>query len=175
MAGERLLMRDLKNQRFGNLVVIKSLSQRSRFGNVRWLCKCDCGKEHISLSHNLINGNTKSCGCSSSKFRRGNKHKLWKGGRCNERAYILLYMPEHPNARKNGYIFEHIFIMSQSLGRPLYPNEIVHHKNGIKNDNRLENLDLRLISQHLQGQSVEGDLIPYSIAILKRYKPEVLK
>ncbi len=48
--------------RFGKLV-IESKSEYDNYGNPRWHCKCDCGNNKIILGINLINGNTKSCGC----------------------------------------------------------------------------------------------------------------
>jgi len=57
-------------------------------------------------------------------------------------GYFAIYKPEHPNAHKQGYILEHRYIMSESLGRPLKKNEVVHHLNHDITDNRIENLEL---------------------------------
>lgn len=54
---------DLVGRRFGRLLVIEALSERSKNGCVLWRCKCDCGNEHIVMTQNLTNGNTQSCGC----------------------------------------------------------------------------------------------------------------
>ena len=66
------------------------------------------------------------------------KYKGWK----NMRGYIYLYLPEHKNANSDGYYAQHRYIMEQHIGRTLNKREIVHHLNGIKNDNRIENLEL---------------------------------
>ena len=57
-------------------------------------------------------------------------------------GYVLIFNPEHPNANSGNRIFEHRLVMEKKLGRYLESNEIVHHLNGIKNDNRPENLYL---------------------------------
>ena len=75
-------------------------------------------------------------------FKRGSDSPLWRGGirRCS--GYIWLYKPEHPNCTKNRYIQEHRFVMEEKIGRYLTSNEQIHHINGIKDDNRIENLEL---------------------------------
>jgi hypothetical protein len=83
--------------------------------------------------------------CSLRCIHLGKKREQashWKGGRIKEkRGYILIHMPEHPFA-VNKYIPEHRLIMEKHLGRYLKHNEIVHHKNHITDDNRIENLML---------------------------------
>ena len=65
----------------------------------------------------------------------------WKGGRSTTQGYIRIYLPEHPFA-SYGYVFEHRLVMEEHLGRYLTSKEVVHHKNGNRADNRLENLKL---------------------------------
>jgi hypothetical protein len=82
-------------------------------------------------------------------------------------------MPEHENSYKRGYVLEHVVVMSEMLGRPLFPGENVHHKNGVRDDNRPENLELWVTSQP-SGQRVE-DKTAWAVEWLKQYAPEKLK
>jgi hypothetical protein len=50
----------------------------------------------------------------------------------------MIFDPSHPNARKDGYVSQHIHVMAAKLGRPLERFEEVHHENGIRHDNRPE-------------------------------------
>lgn len=72
------------------------------------------------------------------------KNPRWKGGQYKTQfGYILILEPNHPNLNHpDGYVFEHRLIMEKSLHRYLEPQEVVHHINGIKDDNRIENLML---------------------------------
>ena len=68
-------------------------------------------------------------------------------------GYVLLWVPEHPEAhRRKGRVLEHRLVMEQHLGRPLTSRETVHHKNGTRDDNRLENLEL-WVGNHGRGAS----------------------
>lgn len=70
------------------------------------------------------------------------------GRKISKKGHILVLDKSHPNSDKSGYVMEHRKIMSNHLGRPLEKGEVVHHINGIKTDNRIENLELMTNGQH---------------------------
>ena len=75
--------------------------------------------------------------------KSGSKNYMWAGGIYKDiEGYVHLYMPSHKYADKNGYARQHRVIMERHIGRFLKPDELVHHINGIRNDNRIENLIL---------------------------------
>ena len=79
---------------------------------------------------------------------RGEDHYNWKGGkRSDGRGYIKIYKPDHP-FNNRGSVLEHRLIIEKTIGRYLQPDEIVHHINGTKDDNRIENLQLMSRSEH---------------------------
>lgn len=96
------------------------------------------------------------------------KHRIRGEGTINDQGYRLIRMPDHPNANVNGYIHEHRLVMSERIGRPLLPGENVHHKNGNRADNRLENLELWVTIQP-SGQRPE-ELVRWAREILARYE-----
>lgn len=95
------------------------------------------------------------------------KHRRPGEGTISYHGYMLIRMPDHPNANVNGYIHEQRLVMSRHLGRPLLPHENVHHKNGNRSDNRLENLELWVTMQP-SGQRPE-ELVEWAREILRLY------
>lgn len=147
-------------QRFGNLTVIERLDSGS------WRCLCDCGNEKICPVLRKDRPPT-SCGCAR-KGRGGPLHPRWKGGRNKTGdGYIQLWNPKHPNSDPYGRVLEHTVVMSEMIGRPLKDSEFVHHKNGIRDDNRPENLEL-WTKNHPHGVRVE-DLLEFCRQYIEEY------
>jgi hypothetical protein len=89
------------------------------------------------------------------KFK-GAKSHLWKGGkRVTPKGYVVVHCPDHHSIKfgDRRYVLEHRLVMEEHLSRPLEANEFVHHKNGIRHDNRIENLEL-WVTGHPPGQRV---------------------
>jgi ribosomal protein L37E len=80
----------------------------------------------------------------------GENNPSWRGGRYVEpnKGYVMVRMPNHPRARHNGYVLEHILVAEQMLGRSLTSEEEVHHINHDRSDNRQENL--KIYASHLE-------------------------
>jgi hypothetical protein len=163
----------LEGQRFGKLVVIGfEKSIKVKHGTKKyWKCKCDCGNECSITANRLVVRKTRSCGCfkkEACKGRNKEKSALWKGGKViTSNGYIGIRDSENKR-----YILEHRLAMENHLGRPLKKTETVHHKNGNKADNHINNLEL-WESSHSSGQRVI-DKIDYCVNFLKEYAPQYL-
>lgn len=68
---------------------------------------------------------------------------FWRGGRIVDYdGYILVKVVDHPHKDRHGYVREHRLVMEQHLGRYLLPSEVVHHRDGNKQNNALDNLEM---------------------------------
>lgn len=120
-------------------------SERARFpSQTPYKRNCDvCGTYYESRSPYVC---SRKC---HGKRVTATRNMKTKGGRINHRGYVRLWMPDYPwGTTAKGYVLEHRYVMEQHLGRKLDPWEKVHHKNGIKDDNRLENLAIVTHFQH---------------------------
>lgn len=107
---------------------------------------------------------------------RGAGTPHWRGGRQrNYKGYIYAFAPEHPCAVKSprGYVLEHRLVMEKILSRYLDSHEEVHHRNGIRSDNRPANLEL-WVKRHPNGQRA-SDLVAFAQDILSRYGSDAEK
>jgi hypothetical protein len=93
----------------------------------------------LSKSHQGQKWTTNQKEIMSAKFK-GKNNPAWKGGQIISRGYVYIYNPKHPSATKDGYVKRARLIMEKQIGRYLHRWEVIHHINGIKNDDRPENL-----------------------------------
>lgn len=100
-----------------------------------------------------------------------NAKKLGYGtGRYKKNGYIMVFQKGHPRTQSGrNYVFEHILIMEQHLGRHLKPTENVHHKNGVRDDNTIGNLELWIRPQPTGIRAI--DAINWAKQILAEYEP----
>lgn len=125
------------------------------------ICACGCGQRLISVDkkgrdrkyihgHNTFGRHwkwSKESRSHASIIQKGlhtrEQNGMWNGGRhIDSWGYVWILCPDHPYTTHRGYMREHRLVMEQKIGRYLQPNEIPHHINGIKSDNRPENLEL---------------------------------
>ena len=78
--------------------------------------------------------------------------------------YLYAIVRNHPNSTANDYVLFHRIVMENHLGRILTSNEIVHHKNENKKDNRIENLELMLAGEHIRKHVLERGYIEVALS-----------
>jgi hypothetical protein len=94
----------------------------------------------------------------------GSANHRWRGGRwIHKTGYVFVAAADHPTANRDGYVLEHRYVMEKHLGRILAKNEHVHHINGVKSDNDLNNLVVLTKAEHHQLHGGSG---------LKRWRAE---
>tara|TARA_Y100000593_G_scaffold47786_1_gene90415 strand:+ start:287 stop:1231 length:945 start_codon:yes stop_codon:yes gene_type:complete len=170
---------DITGQTFNWLTAIEECKTKTinSTTSVEWVWECVCGKRIIADACKVRKGaggkgTPQSCGCKN--HQTGEDNPNWKGGvvKCNTHGYVKVRKPEHPFAN-GGYVPQHRLVMEEFLGRYLTQEEEVHHKNTIRDDNRIENLELWDV-KHPPGGRVE-DKTEWAIEWLNGHGYEVKK
>ena len=158
---------DLTNLQIGDLTVLHAVPppfDSAYPTQVHWLCQCKCGNKKIFYRHALIQKlPRRSCGCWIK--RCGLDSPYSKGWQLSAEGYLT-------RSSHKRTILQHREIMETLIGRPLLSHETVHHKNGKRDDNRPENLEL-WVGKHGKGQRLE-DLITNAVNLLQQYAPSKL-
>jgi hypothetical protein len=84
---------------------------------------------------------------------------------------MIFFSPAHPRADKGRYVFEHVLVMEDILGRYLLPGENIHHLNGVRDDNRPENLELWTRPQPIGIRA--SDAVAWAREVLVRYEGQL--
>ena len=107
-----------------------------------------CGRTFTTYPSRIARGEDKCCSHSCAnriRGRAGSSNPNWKGGRFKHSdGYIAV------GVGNSQYRLEHDVVIEGAIGRPLRKDENVHHKNGVRDDNRLGNLELCTISEHIR-------------------------
>lgn len=143
-------------------------------------CECGCGEQ------------TKICTATRPEFDqyngfpqryahghnpRGKRAGNWKGGRVRDvHGYWWLYRPDHPRTTINGYVREHRIVWEEANGRLLRPDEDVHHIDGDRGNNALENLVALTKKQHRAAHHADPEwAAQFSDMLRERYKDPVAR
>ena len=133
----------------GNIKRDWELGHKKHNRKYMWAACADCGKERWVFLVNVpkrvpAHNYCYACGIKNGeqpKHYKGERNARWKGGKHKVGlGYYKIYTPDNPRADKGGYVYEHILVWEQVHNKPLPKGWVVHHLNGIKDDNRPRNL-----------------------------------
>lgn len=150
---EGLSVRQTKRvrMRIGQIASARQLNKKNCTNRFVYAVCEGCGKGRWVR---LLRGKPRHRLCKScvAKIRSTGRHRelnnCWKGGQYYSGGYVFVLKPDHPHARDDGYIKRAWLVLEEKLGRYLLPGSDVHHINGIKDDDRPENVIELSHSEH---------------------------
>ena len=138
--------------KLGEVKYGREIGKASKSNKFIWHACIDCGKKRWVVLNKEFPVSQVCKGCKNENFIKwGEDHPRWKGGRHLLFGYVMVLLsPDNffYSMASKGYIKEHRLIMAKHLGRCLLKTEHIHHKNGVRGDNRIENLELTTNGAH---------------------------
>ncbi len=146
-------------------LTITSGPRFGRFDIVGWKdCECGCGdKIYLKGWHYENVGIVPKCKTGHYKhnqFKEGNKISPGNGVSYSN-GYVFIVSPNHPNKNANGYVRRSRLVVEEHIDRYLCRGEVIHHINGVKTDDRFENLEITNNSEHMRMH--QGELAKYMV------------
>ncbi len=168
-------------EKFGSIIHWDSLCIGILYGRTRRIVQITCGKckeKRWIDFHNLIktmqkfyySGSCHRCACRSTWAEEGRPHPGRK--KLNSNGYMKIFLGmRQPMADSRGEIFEHRLVMAKHLNRSLKSFEHVHHINGNKSDNRIENLELHPNSEHYTIRKMQAYIKKLESILIENHLP----
>jgi hypothetical protein len=133
----------------GDIVSAGEIGKKGNYKCILIACPL-CGEERWVYITNLKRSSFKGlCPKCYNISKCGSNSSNWKGGKSRHyEGYIKIYMPEHHRADSSGYVYEHILVWEREHGILIPEGHVIHHLNGLKADNRPDNLVCLPVKQH---------------------------
>lgn len=138
-------------------------------------CECGCGELISSTTRRGYPARFKN-----GHSQKGELHSNWKGGKYKHKGYWLVHKPDHHFATKEGYVYEHRLVYEHYYNCTLLPWIEIHHINGKRDDNRIENLMPVTRADHRKEHQVDMSericlLCDSKTTALKRGRPHWMR
>ena len=125
--------------------------------------ECETCGQHFFVNayraeHNRPRWCSKDCMVVWQRTQTGPKSPKWQGGtKRHSRGYVLECCPEHPRADRSGYVLQHILVVERHLGHPIPTGYEVHHKDEVRDNNILSNLEVLTPKEHRSRHILQRD------------------
>lgn len=133
---------------------------------MKFIC-LSCSKEFSVIGNTEAKYCSRRCYWNAMKNFPPEKTPAWRGGICHQGPYIQIKSNNHPFKDARGYVFEHRLVMEKYIGRYLTKNEVIHHIDGNRSNNLLDNLLLLKRGEHASTHHLGAKRSPESCAKIR--------